>query len=158
MLGHFQLRPLRNTHSISSWGGIGGNNNWTLGEPPRALQEVHQTQETHHLHVHCPTEAGWCSSFTDERVNGEERAQTAALLKSKEGAVSENHLPDASRQQFQTQNVLNSPLETPEPHVRGGTSMLHTIELVTETCHDARLYFLLMGLEASFVKGFAGLT
>ena len=33
--------------------------------------------------------------------------------------------------------------------------MHHTIELVTETCHDARLYFLLMGLEASFVKGFA---
>ena len=35
------------------------------------------------------------------------------------------------------------------------TSMLHTIELITETCHDARMYFLLMGLEASFVKRFA---
>ena len=36
--------------------------------------------------------------------------------------------------------------------------MLHTIELITETCSDARLYFLLNGLEASLVKGFAGLT
>ena len=36
--------------------------------------------------------------------------------------------------------------------------MLHTIELITETCHDARLYFLFMGLEASGVKGFAGFT
>ena len=69
--------------------------------------------------------------------------------------MSENHLPDASRQAFQTQSVLKSPLETPEPHVCGGTSMRHTIELVTETCHDAPLHFLLMGLEASFVKGFA---
>ena len=86
----------------------------------------------------------------------EECAQTAALLKSKGGAVSENYLPDVSRQAFQTQSVFKSPLKTPEPHVRGGTSMPHTIELVTETCHDARLYFLLMGLEeASFVKGFA---
>ena len=84
--------------------------------------------------------------FTDELVNGEECAQATALLKSKEGAVSENHLPDVSPQAFQTQSVLKSPR---------GTSMPHIIELVIETCHDARLYFLLVGLEAKFVKGFA---
>ena len=61
-------------------------------------------------------------------------------------------------QALHTQRVLKSPLETPEPHVRGGTLMLHTIELITGTCHDARLYFLLMGLEASFVKRLARLT
>ena len=41
---------------------------------------------------------------------------------------------------------------------RPRTLMFHTIELITETCHDARWYFLLMGLEASFVKRLAGLT
>ena len=57
--------------------------------------------------------------FADERVGGEECAQRATFLKSKKRAVSENHLPDASGQAFQTQSVLKSPLERPEPHVHG---------------------------------------
>ena len=36
---------------------------------------------------------------------------------------------------FTLKGVLKDPLETPEPHVPGGTSMLHTIGLITETCH-----------------------
>ena len=100
------------------------------------------TQETYHLFTYTvPQKLTGVVVFTDERVSGEECAQRPALLKFKKSAVTENHLPDASGQAFQT---------------RGGTSMPHTIELVTETCHDARLYFLLMGLEASFDKGSAG--
>ena len=53
-------------------------------------------------------------------------------------------------------SVLKSPLETPEPHVRGKASMLHTIELITETCHGVPSCS--WGLEASLVKGVAGLT
>ena len=114
------------THSISRGAGIGGSNNWTPGESPRAVQEVHQTQETHQFFT-CtvPLRLTGIVVFTDERVSGEECAQATALLEAKKGAVSENYLPDASWQTLHTQGVLKSPLETPEPHVRGGVSMLH---------------------------------
>ena len=39
--------------------------------------------------------------FPDERVDGEECAQTAALLKTKEGAVPEQHVPDSPWQASQ---------------------------------------------------------
>ena len=143
----FLLRPLPNAHSISRGTGIGGSNNWSPAESPQALQEVPQTRETHQFFTCAvPQRPTGKVVFTDERVNGEECAQATALLEAKKGAVSANYLPDASRQALCTQSVLKGPLETPEPHFRGRASILHTIELITETCHDARLYFLCMGL------------
>ena len=132
------LRPFPSTHSISRGAGIGDTNNWALGESPRALQEVHQTQETHQFFT-CtvPQRLSGVVVFTEERVNGEESAQATVLLEIKKGAVSENYLADASRQALHTQSVLKSPLEAPEPRVRGATSMLHTNELITETCHES---------------------
>ena len=153
MLCRFLLQPLPNTHSVSRGAGIGGSNNVTPGASPRALQEVHQTLETHQLFT-CtvPQRLTGTVVFTGERVNGEECAQATALFETKKGAMPQNCLPDASRQALHTHGLLKSPLETPEPHVRGGTSMFHTIGPTRETRHDARMYFLLMGLEASFVN------
>ena len=81
----FWLRPLPNTQSVSRGPGIGGSNNWTPRESPRALQEVHQTQETHQLST-CTVlqRLTGIVGFTDERVNGEECAQTTALLDDQE--------------------------------------------------------------------------
>ena len=117
---HFVEATLPNTHSVSRGAGIGGSNNWTPGESPRALQEVHQTQEKHQFFT-CTVSQRLIGVvvFTDDQVNGEECAQAIALLETKKGAESENDLPDASRQALRIQILLKSPLERPEPHVRG---------------------------------------
>ena len=69
----------------------------------------------------------------------------------------ENHFPDPTWQAPQAQGILRRPLEAPKPHICGRTSMFQTVELVAETSHDARLHFLCMGFETSFVEGFAGM-
>ena len=70
----------------------------------------------------------------------------------------ENHFPDASPQASQAQGVFQRPLEAPKPHILGRTSVFRTIELIAETSHNARLHFLFMVFETSFVEGFAGMN
>ena len=124
---------------------------WLQGSRHELCKKKHQAQKADKLFTGAvPQKLPGIIVFLDERVNGEECVQTAAFLKTKKGAMPENHFPDPTWQAPQARGTLKRPLEAPKP--------LHTIEQITETCHDARLYFLLMGLEASFAKGLASLT
>ena len=78
------------------------------------------------LHVHCPTEAHWYLMV--KNVLKQPRSWRPRKVQCPR--ITSQMRPG---KRFTTQSVLKSSLETPEPHVRGRTSMLHTIELIIET-------------------------